>query len=1160
MVFLGNWGNEEEDILHSEEEDKHSGLKDGLRMMGGREKLDPFWKFLTSRMNPLGMAARFAISPQQEVKERVTSQIPVAGHFLTEAGTEEIMALSPEDRNKVFAWEAAELGLYVLGPLVGKAVGGGLGFGAKQVLKAAKATGAGRRIAKKIAPIPLHKVAPKVGPAVLPTARIQSLEGFSYGKALARKLKKNYKVRDDEAVAIGEALQNKDMEILRATVAERLVDKQLPSQGFDKLVVFKEGLPKFREGIEEALSSTTMRSDFYRGKIRKELKRLMYRGDPAKLDVVKLYPEAAFQKQAIKFLGYDKGSKLKLGEASAEQMSAFLDDMVRHPDDVLRLQAPHGQKWFTATSPIRTVMGYGNPFYKTFDKVYKPGSKAMYGTRQQKAYEVLTFNNMLAEQPGFFRKPITLDRFGVPVVKPTSTYTPKTMEKAGLIIQKLDDVSQGIRKGADFEGAEDLKRQMTKFATTVTDGDPLVGKFIKTWQRFSDHLYGDMIKQKIPLLFERSGLGLTAQGRRTIESFVDDAITPIVDRVFYRSHLPTIAPPIKHAKKVQYIEKLLEGTKTKLDQMAKHGAMFNRTGKKLEEGLVTLREDLSLLASPRNNHRGFPGYLENYAARQSGVEDRLHSKWSSTLIGKPGYEAPRTRILGEKRTFPEMLNARIGSQMNDLYLHDTLNEIVNYSKGLPLAWRQTVEHWISNSMGRPSATDVWWAGKVRKIPGTKAKSVQEVMQSSRTIVTAQYNAGLGFKTQTPKRNMFQSLVTVPAEQGGPLGIYDWAVAVAELFSPKRRALLREIGVIAEFAEDITVKSSLRPWREGVKRTIGKAKGGGPRAEVYTVGQSDIQDLGLWMFKSSEYSQRYIAGSAGLDKWNRSLKFLDRADDFKKFLRRSGVFGSDAHKRDEIHDLLRLAKVEGLYSPKGQALITGARNLKVLDVAGATQFLYGPIEAPQLYSSLGTAGKNVLLYQSWWMNYGDELAKWFLRTGDAKTKSWRLFNWMVSSAVAAEAMGLMWDTGKVVGNVFLGPFENILGKYGVPTPQLLQAPIQMLKQVVAAAELIVTGPRELSKKGRQRVAALLNAPVSALGREGLGFLNAIRKGIQETIIPGGQQALIIEKKIKKRDFPALKEEILGLHGKHEDEWRPITPLGIAAKKGTRLALGFLRGGR
>ncbi|KKN24917.1 hypothetical protein LCGC14_0890070 [marine sediment metagenome] len=1127
MAIFENWGSED---VYRKSTLPLSPPDEGLEMLEEAEEVkepDFLWKLLTSKINPVGLAARFAISPKKEVEAEVVEPIPIFRRFGTEEKTEEFMALSDRDKAKALVWDGLEIAAFVAAPLLIGAYGaaGKFAFG-----KAAKTT-VGKLIAAKAAPV--------LGPKVLPMSTLSGLKTFSYETALRKKLRSHYKgIADDEVAAVSSTLQDKELGTLRDVILSRAVDKTKPTEGFNKLVLSKGplGIAQFREGLAERLSPEVLRGEFYKKRFRKELSRLKYKGEPVGLAVTKAYPEAAFQKQAEKFLG-EEGLKLKIGEASEEQVATFLADMVRHPDTVLKLRTPHGQKWFTTTTPMRTTFGYGDPFFQTHSKVYKPGTEAIYNARTMGGYETLTWHNMLYESGGFYKQAPTLDKLGRIVTKTTKEYTPQVMEKSGKILQKLDDLSQAATRKPDWEGAEDLKRQMAKVYAEISEGDPLVGKFIKVNARFMDHLYGDRTKQIIPMLFEDAGLGLTGRGRGEIDNFVEKAITPIVDRVFYRSHLPEIGQPINHATKQRYVEKILEGTRTKLDQMVVRGDMFTGTGKGFESKLAKLKEELTLIPSPSREHKGFLGYLDHYVRRigsREAAEGGKLSRWSSILVGKPGYTKPRTEVLGPELNFEQMFSARVNAQMKELYLYPTLEKIVQHSKGLPKRWRQHIEHWISNSLGRPSVQDEWWAANVvQRIPGMKGKSVEEAMQTSRALVTVQYTAGLGFKTFSPKRNLFQPLISIPTELGGPRGMWHWAKGLVRATDPKERALLREIGVITDYAPDIAARGQVAPWLRSTKRTIGKK-------EMYTIGLTEVQNSALWAFKGTDHINRYVSGAAALNKWESGLKFLNKGDDFKRFLRRSGVFGKDPLIKNSIHDLLRLG---------GKANVTEARNIFVRDTVGGTQYLYGVVEAPPAISSLGTVGKNVFIYQSWWMNYGEQWAKWY-RTGDASTKVGRMFNIMVSSAVAAEAMGVMWDTGRVVSSVFLGPFP---GQYGLPIPPILQPFITMGKLSGQAVKLMITGPRELSRGARKRIAALLSTPVSAVGNEVVGLLGGISQEALKTVVPGGQQIRRSIRDVQKGGLPGLSKEIFEVHERHRYGWKPITPVG-------RLALGFLKGGR
>jgi len=1111
MATFENWGSFDDEY---EEEETLTPSEEGEKMMEAGEEVkkpDFLWSLLTSKINPIGMATRFAISPKKEIESELVEPIPIFRRFATKERTEEFMGLSEGDKRRALVMDGLEIGLIMTAPYLLHAYGK-----------------AGTVVGKKIIG-GVEKLAPKFRPKMAALGA-KSLAGFSktfsYEEALGKRLRGRYKgIGDDEVAAVSTAIQDGGTESLTEVVLSRVANKQTSTQGFNKLVLSKGplGSPVFREGLAEELTPVALRGKFYKERFREELKRLTYgkKEKPIGIEDAARFPEGAFQHQAVKFLGREEGRKLRMGEATEEMVTNFLADMVAHPEGVLKLRAPGaGTKWFTPTTPHRVTFGYGEVPFKTRSKVYLPGAKGFYDKRTQGSYEILTWQNMLHEAGGFYKVAPSLDKYGRLVTKPTKEYTPEIMEQGGKVLQRLDDLTQAALGKKNVGDVEALQREMAKTYTNLSEGNPLVKKFVETWRRFSDHLYGDRMKQKIPQLFEQSGLRMTGQGRRELTKFVDEGVTPVVDRVFYKSHIPGLGQPIDHVTKQKYVEGMLKLTRGKLDKMVAHGNMFTKTGKDLELGAKALREELTMLPSPSTQHKGWLGYLQNYLPRIGGRLNKQMDSWGKTLVGEPGFTNPRTATLGADVKFEERIVARINAQMNELYLHDTINDIVKYSKELPAGWRYHIDQWLGTAMGRPTASDLKWTPRVQKLPFMKGATVNDTIQLGRTINNLQYSAGLGFKPFSAKRNLFQPLINVPADLGGLRATEHLLRAFPRAFKPSHQKYIRDIGGITEYAPEIAARGEVSPWPRLMKVKVAGKSVSLPNIEA-------VRDAGMWMFRGADHFNRYWTGAAALNKWESGVKFLNLGDDFKRFVRKAGLHGRDPHIKDEIVDLLRSGE-------KGST--EAAKAAYVKDVIGDTQYLYGAIEAPPVISKWGAIGKTVTIYQSWWMNYGNLFGKW-ARPGDVPTKVGRVFNAMLSGALAAELMGTMWDRGRVASAVFLGPMPSEL-----PTPPILHPIETMIKFVLAAANAPLL---ESSKATKRRRDALLNAPVTTIGK-------AI--GLEASMLtPGGYQIRRSVKDVKEEGLGGLKKEIFQVHKRHKYGWKPITPIG-------KLALGFLRGGR
>ena len=100
MATFENWGSFDDEY---EEEETLTPSEEGLKMMEGGEEVkkpDFLWSLLTSKINPVGMATRFAISPRKEIEAEVVEPIPFFRRFATPERAKEFGAF-PDSSERV---------------------------------------------------------------------------------------------------------------------------------------------------------------------------------------------------------------------------------------------------------------------------------------------------------------------------------------------------------------------------------------------------------------------------------------------------------------------------------------------------------------------------------------------------------------------------------------------------------------------------------------------------------------------------------------------------------------------------------------------------------------------------------------------------------------------------------------------------------------------------------------------------------------------------------------------------------------------------------------------------------------------------------------------------------------------------------------------------
>jgi hypothetical protein len=337
--------------------------------------------------------------------------------------------------------------------------------------------------------------------------------------------------------------------------------------------------------------------------------------------------------------------------------------------------------------------------------------------------------------------------------------------------------------------------------------------------------------------------------------------------------------------------------------------------------------------------------------------------------------------------------------------------------------------------------------------------------------------GLGFKPFSAARNLFQPLLTVPADLGGLKDVgtlargYKWAA------NSENRAYLRSLGAIEEYAPEIYLRPPI--LRQG-RVVAGK--------ELPTL--EGARDAAMWMFKASDRLNRYVTGGAAALKWDGLLaKFNGKVapNEATAFGKQLGLGKRHEWVKADIEDLLMRGKANE------------AKAAYIKDVIADTQYLYGVADAPVVLRKHGTLGRSAFLFQSWWMNYGSLLQKWMTKGESPGEFAEKMFVGMLSQGIAYSMMEPLWGNYTAVRSTFLGPFPNEFNEFLIP-------PTWKPVYHTATAMINIQNPTEVERHLR-----------------GLGDSSWI-------LIPGGLQMKSSLSGAEKEGWTGFSKSILGLKDK------------------------------
>lgn len=793
---------------------------------------------------------------------------------------------------------------------------------------------------------------------------------------------------------------------------------------------------------------------------------------------VKYDPDNIFKMQAVKLFGEETGQALRFSDVDSKTFGFMIRDLLEeNPAKLMkRMDIGYGHIMPYHTLPARKVFGLGERVWETFSKIYEPVGKAFTNSNKYGTLMTSKFHTLLASR-GLGR--LTAPReAGVVMLK--KNFSKREWEQAGELVASLDDAAgRGLKQ-------KELQALLEGAPTTIQ-------KIAKSWFDFTDDLYGDYVKKKIPQIFEeigltgrgRDGLALLMKGEKGIDRIVEASLSQSAN-LAYRDKAKILEAMLEKARK---------GLKENLDWFSEKpfSALTKTEMDSLKKRLVGGMEEL--LPMKKGSSKGFVNYLDKYATRIYEKQFAQSTKRTGELAKsrKAMFTKGRTREFAEEGRITDLTRiaeARINMQAKELYVYKPLERVIDHARKLPEKYRNYSEHYIARQLGEASNADTALAQWLTGTLGRMTKTVYDersVSQLAHTINDLVYMGGLGFKPFSAMRNYFQPLLMVPADLGGVKDMYWLGKGYASAFRKNTRDYIKGVGAIQEFAPDLYLRPRVIGF--GGSFTVGGKKYDLPSTQR-------MRDLALWMFKNSDRHNRYVTGGAAIEKWDYfATKFLGKGLDkkaVKQFSKKVNIGSREEWIRARLNEHLRSGTLEGLEE---------AKKLWVYDVIADTQYLYGTLDAPIYGQSAGSLGKMAGIFQSWWMNYGTALEKWALRTPDkAPLVNGRVMTWLLSSAIVEETASKLWQQRTAAKMVHVGPFPLRVSEFMIP-PTF--APIYY------GAKVLAEGIDAVKYQEPER----FKRSVKALARSGLMF------------VPGGLQMGQFTRGAEKGGWEGLAKAII-----------------------------------
>ena len=933
--------------------------------------------------------------------------IPYAKYALP-SEREKFDMLDQEEQTKALLWDAFGATFLVGAPVIMKGVGKGAMWLGKELMKP---------FTKVVKPLPIEDALAGIKKA----APSFEMKPFNFREVMQGKLQ-GKGMHEREALAVVNALEGNEKGLINAVV-DRQFAGRAPTKVFNEATKWVTGKaypekilhPEFKMRYGEAL----VRGQFYNRQFESALKNELLRVKGAKPVPANL-TQAIFD-NTVEKLWPDQLGKMSFATMGEGEMANVVNLMLSDKAGAQSVLMA-GMKHLMPLSwmPARVAFGTGEGAWGTISSIYNP-TKALFETTNRYHFnKILEWATML-EQRGL----ATVER---DVVKGFSlkklNFTAQEQKLAYDVLRKQDDLMYAAVRGGDEKAIAGAREQAKQLAAQLPAGSPS-RELVSAWHAYSDKLYSEYMIHQIPRVFGKArkigkklAPGFSGDGMATVQALMR-GIEPKIKQLFATSSS-------RNATEVfGGIREVLDEAKLLLSHAGpRHPYLPQLEGEELKKMLGEIGKALT----PRGKRGGdFLPYLENYTARMAERQDGLANSWRQALLEKvqaAGFTKSRMLETFAERPvdFATMIEARTYAQAKELFLYDGLAEVVGYAKGLPPAWAEYTEHWISRALNRPSITDHKTAAMLQKSIGSLERMMgkpglwdeHRVMRLAGNVNNVTYMGALGFKPFSVIRNLFQPLLLVPADLGGLKDLGTLARGAARAMQPEMRKKLVGMNIITDYAPEITMRPSALPF--------GKPGVFGMSAQR----MDQLRDVSLWMFRGSDRWNRYVTGASALTKWEGALGKVGLREapavfpqnSVEAFSKAINLRGRHPWKTQEIKDLLWRGKHD-------EAMATYIR-----DVVADTQYLYGGLDAPVI-TGRSAVGRTGFIFQTWWMNYLTTMEKW-VRTGSGGTaKANRLLTGMLSAAIAEQLMEPLWGRRAALRAVGLGPIPGEISEFTIP---------------------------------------------------------------------------------------------------------------------------------
>ena len=718
--------------------------------------------------------------------------------------------------------------------------------------------------------------------------------------------------------------------------------------------------------------------------------------------------ENVFKMQVTKLFGEEKAATMGFGDVDAKTFGYLIRDLLEeNPARLMsRMDVGYGHWMPTIFLPVRKVLGLGEQVWGTFSKVYTPVKNIFTNSNKYGTLMTSKFHSLLATRG--LGTLTSAREAGVVGLK--RAFSKREWEAAGELVVKMDDA---LGRG--------LKQEEIQF---LFESSPeTVQKIAKSWFDFTDDLYRDYTRKKIPQILER--IGLTEKGREGVELLMrgPEGIERYLDAGFSSSL------NLAFDAKAKIIEGMLEKARKSLlkniDWFTDKPVKF-LLKKEVEDLKKRLLEGLQeLLPMKKGAKKGWAHYLDNYTTRIYEKQYAQSAARTNDLVKsrRAGFTKERTREFSDEGRVSDLTRiaeARINMQAKELYVYKQLEPVISHAKTLPTKFKDYSEHFIARQLGEASGADLATAQWLTSTVGYMTRQVYDersVANLAHTINDLVYMGGLGFKPFSAMRNYFQPLLMVPADLGGLKDFYWLGKGYSSAFKKETRDYIKAIGSIQEFAPDLYLRPRVIGF--GGSFTVGGKKFDLPSTQA-------MRDTALWMFKNSDRHNRYVTGGAAIEKWDYfTKKYLSKDLEkgaMKQFTKKLNLNSRDEHIKAMINEHLRKGTIEG---------VEEAKKLWVYDVIADTQYLYGTLDAPIYGQKYGGIGKMAGIFQSWWMNYGAGLEKWARTPGLTPIVNGRTMTWLLAGAIVEETASKLWHQRTAEKMVHVGPFPTRVNEFMIP---------------------------------------------------------------------------------------------------------------------------------